>query len=98
MTANALVVNPMVMAVIDVGLFSRKPIVCPVCRTEVAIGSSDRTGFSHFATHLEDTQGPGSPLQLACGCPDAVFDAFGNFPKEVMSHLRDRHHLKVSMD
>jgi hypothetical protein len=45
--------------VISVGLFSRKPLVCPVCSGEVTTGPSDRTGFGHFAMHLEDTQGRG---------------------------------------
>jgi hypothetical protein len=77
------------------GLFARKPIVCPVCGAEVSIGPEDRTGIGHFATHLDDTQGPGSPLRFGCGCPDAVFDISGNFPQEVLRHQRDRHHLKV---
>jgi hypothetical protein len=81
------------------GLFSqkpRKPLVCPVCRSEVVTGPSSRTGFAHFATHLEDVRGPGGLLQLACGCPDAVFDpSGGKLSQDVMSHLSDKHHLKV---
>jgi hypothetical protein len=79
------------------GLFSRKPLVCPVCSQEVVVGSADRNGFGHFATHLDDTQGPGSPLEFACGCQDAVFDISGNFPNEVMRHLKMRHGLNVTV-
>lgn len=46
------------------GLFSRKPLVCPVCLQEVVVGPTDRNGFGHFGTHLNDIQGPGSPLRL----------------------------------
>ena len=77
------------------GLFSRKPLVCPACSQEVQIGPADRTGFGHFVTHLDDASGPGSPLKFACGCPDAVFDPSGNFPNEVMRHLKTRHGLNV---
>jgi hypothetical protein len=77
------------------GLFSRKPLVCPVCSQDVVVGPADRTGFGHFATHLDDVRGPGSPLRFACGCPDAVFDISGNFPNEVMRHLKARHGLNV---
>jgi hypothetical protein len=77
------------------GVFSRKPLVCPVCNLEVPIGPKDRTGFGHFATHLDDVQGPGSPLFLACGCPEAIFDISGNWPNEVMRHLKQQHGLKV---
>ena len=76
-------------------LFSRKPLVCPACSLEVLVGPADRTGFGHFATHLEDVDGPGSPLKFACGCPDAVFDISGDFPNDVMRHLRNRHGLNV---
>lgn len=76
-------------------LFKRKPVVCPVCDKVVEIGPKDSTGFGHFATHLEDVARPGGPLQFQCGCPDAVFDTNGDFPNEVMRHLRNRHGLKV---
>lgn len=82
------------LVMVDVGFLSRKPVVCPVCSDEVATRPKEN-GFGHFATHLEDTRGAGSSLRLGCGSPDAVFDAMGNFPREVMSHLSDRHHLKV---
>lgn len=80
------------------GLFSQKPpkpLVCPVCSAEVVTGPSSRTGFVHFATHLEDVRGSGGLLQLACGCSDAVFNPSGKLSQDVMSHLRDKHHLKV---
>jgi hypothetical protein len=83
------------------GLFTRKPqepLVCPVCGEKVITRPDDKTGIGHFALHLEDTQGAGSPLRLACGCPEAVFDVYGsNMTREVMLHLRDRHHLKVTV-
>lgn len=77
------------------GLFSHKPLMCPVCSQEVEVGPADRTGIGHFATHLDDVNGPGSPLRFACGCPDAVFDISGNFTNELMRHLKTRHGLKV---
>lgn len=82
---------------IHMGLFSRKPLVCPVCDHEVTTGPGDTAGIGHFATHLNDTQGPGSPLRFGCGCPDAVFDVSGDFTTQLMRHLRDKHRLKITV-
>ena len=77
------------------GIFSRKPLICPVCNQEVPIGAADRTGFGHFATHLDDDGDRRDQLVFACGCPDAVFPITGNWTNDVMKHLRFRHGLKV---
>jgi hypothetical protein len=79
------------------GLFSRKPLVCPVCDHEVTTSAGDTTGIGHFATHLDDTKEPGSPLRFGCGCPDAVFDISGDFTTQLMLHLRDKHRLKIAV-
>lgn len=76
-------------------LFSRKQVICPVCGKELLLDKSDRNGFGHFATHLDDTAGPGSPLRFACGCSEAVFEIAGDFPNQVLRHLKQQHKLKL---
>lgn len=77
------------------GILSPRSVTCPVCKNTVSLDSNDRTGFGHFAAHLEDSLGPGSPLVFGCGCREAVFDISGDFPSEVLAHLRRVHRLKV---
>jgi hypothetical protein len=76
-----------------VGLFSKKPVICPICRAEV--DTSNSRGIGHFGTHLDDADPSMTSLRLACGCTDAVFSSEDDFPRLVCDHLRDRHGLKI---
>jgi hypothetical protein len=77
------------------GLVSRKPVLCPMRDETIVRDKNDATGFGHFATHLDDPEGPSGPRVLRCGCPDARWDAASDFPSGVMEHLRRRHDLKL---
>lgn len=76
------------------GLFSKKPRVCPICSAEVPGDSNDVVG--HVLLHLDDAV-PGSPsqgLRLSCGCTDAVWPVESNFPIEAKEHLERVHGMR----
>ncbi len=69
-------------------LFSKKPVICPVCGDEVP---ATRNGSRHFYDHLDDSRGR---LVLACGCTDANWALTDNFTDGVLQHLRRRHKMR----
>lgn len=72
-------------------------VTCPICNATVPLGTGDRTGFGHFATHLGDEVrgNSNSGLRLSCGCSDAWWDASSDFPTGVIDHLRRVHRLPI---
>ena len=43
------------------GPFSRKPVICPIYSTTVALNQRDANGVSDFGAHLDDVDRPGGP-------------------------------------
>ena len=76
------------------GLFSKKPRVCPICSIEIPGDSNAVVG--HVITHLDDAvpENPNSGLRLGCGCADAVWPTTSNFPAEAKAHLERVHGLR----
>jgi hypothetical protein len=77
------------------GLFSKKPRICPICSNEVPGTHNDVVG--HVATHLDDDirGNPNSGLRLACGCPDAVWPVSTDFPNLAVEHLVRVHGMRA---
>ena len=76
------------------GIFSKKPRVCPICSHEVSGDHNEVIG--HVMTHMDDDI-PGKPssgLRLGCGCQSAVWPVASDFPSEAKAHLEQVHGMR----
>jgi hypothetical protein len=77
------------------GLFSEKPVVCPVCGYTLQNLTNQSTGVGHFMSHVDDAPGQPGYLAFGCGCPEAVYAISDDWTNEIMRHLANRHGLKI---
>lgn len=79
------------------GLFSREPMLCPICQQDLAKVDSRMSHWIRHVTLIESGEGSGSyTWRCTCGPADMYWPNRGSARAGLAVHMSDKHQIGIT--